>query len=138
MPVAAWILLGAAVAGFAALVMLVTRVRSLGQRVGSFECGLRREGRTRWASGIASYGFDRLDWYRVLSFAPRPARSWPRSGFELTGRASRLSGGRRTSITELRCRSDDEEFFLAMSEQAYAGLTSWLEAAPPGVTRGLR
>ena len=45
-------------AGAAALVVLVltgvfiVRLRYLAGRVGSFECALRRPGRTRWTSGI--------------------------------------------------------------------------------------
>jgi hypothetical protein len=135
---ALWLVIGAGVAGLVALALLISRVRSLGRRLGSFECALRRSGKSSWASGIASYGVDRLEWYRVLSYAPRPERSWPRSRIEVLDRASRLTAGRRTSIIELRCRSVDDEFTLAMSEQAYAGLTSWLEAAPPSGYRALR
>ena len=117
--------------------MLVTRVRSLGRRFGTFECALRLAGRTAWASGIAGYGADRLDWYRVLSLSPRPAHSWQRSALEVLARSSRLRAGRRTAITEatLRCRGED--FIPAMTDQAYAGLASWFEAAPPGSRPGV-
>jgi hypothetical protein len=47
----------------------------------------------------------------------------------------RLTAGRRTSVVELSCRVDDDEFLLALSEQAFSGLTSWLEAAPPSAYR---
>lgn len=138
MPVAVWVLLGACVVAAVALVLLISRVRSLGRRLGSFECALRRDPRSGWASGIATFGVDRLEWYRVLAFTPRPERSWRRSRMEVLDRASRLSGGRRTTVVELHCRDQDDEFTLAMSEQAYAGLTSWLEAAPPSGYRTLR
>jgi len=136
-PAAVWILLGALVIGLGLLVLLVTRVRSLGRRFGTFECALRLAGRTAWASGIAGYGADRLDWYRVLSLSPRPAHSWQRSALVVVARSSRLRAGRRTAITEATVRCRDEEFTLAMADQAYAGFASWLEAAPPGSRPGV-
>lgn len=39
---------------------------------------------------------------------------------------------------EVHCRLGVDEFTLAMSRQAAAGLTSWLEAAPPGGRLNLR
>lgn len=53
-------------------------------------------------------------------------------------RSVRLSGARLTSVMEVRCRLGEDEFTLAMSRQAAAGLTSWLEAAPPGGRLNLR
>lgn len=128
---AVWALLAVTAAGILALGFVLSRIRTLGHRVGSFECALRRRGRTAWSAGIAIYGADRLDWYRVLSFSPRPEHTWRRAALRVLDRASRLTAGRRTAVMELRCRHLDEEFTLAMSEQASAGLTSWLEAAPP-------
>lgn len=120
------------------VVLLLVRTRSLGLRVGSFECALRRAGRTSWASGFAAYGADRLEWYRVLSASPRPERAWPRNGLEVLATAVRLHDGRPTTVMELSCRSGAEVFTLAMSYQAASGLTSWLEAAPPGGRMTLR
>jgi hypothetical protein len=130
-----WLASVAVALGIGALAALVSRVRSLGRRLGSFECALRRGARSAWASGIATYGVDTLDWHRVLSFSPGPERSWRRSRIEVVNRSVRLTAGRRTSVVELSCRVDDDEFLLALSEQAFSGLTSWLEAAPPSAYR---
>ncbi len=138
MPAYAWLLLAAALGGTLALGLLLARVRSINRRVGSFECAVRPDGRTGWTSGIASYGVDRLDWYRVVSASPRPARSWPRARLEIIHRAPRRSGALLTSVMELRCRVGSEVFSLAMSRPAADGLTSWLEAAPPGGRLTLR
>ncbi len=138
MSVGLWLLLGACVLAAVALAMLISRVRSLGRRLGSFECAYRRAEGHGWASGIAAFGADRLEWYRVLSYTPRPEHTWLRSRLEVLDRASRLTAGRRTSIVEIHCRTADEEFSLAMSVDAYAGLTSWLEATPPSGYRSLR
>ena len=45
------------------------RLRTLGSRVGSFECALQMP--TGWASGIAHYGADSLHWYRLISPSAR-------------------------------------------------------------------
>lgn len=127
-----WSLVALAAVGVVLLGLLVMRTSSLGRRVGSFECALRRAERMRWASGFAAYGADRLEWYRVLSASPRPERSWPRARFEVLDARVRLRDGRPTTVMELACRDGAETFTLAMSQQAASGLTSWLEAAPPG------
>lgn len=138
MPVAAWVLVSLLLAGTLALVFLVVRVRSISSRVGSFECALQQDGQAGWASGIASFGTDRLDWYRVVSASPRPEASWSREGLEVLGRSVRLIGGRSTSVVEVRCGVGATAWTLAMSRSATAGLTSWLEAAPPGQRLSLR
>jgi hypothetical protein len=134
-PLVLWFGFAAVALGVAALAVLVSRVRSLGRRLGTFECALRHGDGSGWASGIASFGRDTLDWYRVISFTPRPELSWRRSRIQVLDRVSRIAGGRRTSVIELRCCDDGEEFRLAMSEQAFSGFTSWLEAAPPSAYR---
>ena len=65
-------------AGALALVVLVligvfiVRLRRLAGRVGSFECALRRPGRSRWMSGIATFGGDSVEWTRLVSLSVRP------------------------------------------------------------------
>lgn len=111
--------------------LLASRLRTLSGRVGSFVCGTRPERSSdAWVAGIAQYGAGRLDWWRSWSLSPRPARSWRRTEFEVLGRAP-LSGPGRASLYLVQCRHLDVDFELAMSPEAYAGLTSWIEAAPP-------
>lgn len=137
MPADVWLIIGAGVVGLAVLTTLLARIRSLGRRLGSFECALRPGGHAGWGSGIAAIGADTLDWYRVLSLMPRPERSWPRRALVVHERSYRLSGGRLTSVVELRCSAGREEFTLALSEPASAALTSWIEAVPPSGFRAL-
>lgn len=119
----------------AALVVLglgLSRWSSLTRRVGSFRCALRVRGRL--TRGIAHYGARHLYWWRLRSLAPRPEQVWPRGGMDVLERTAldpAVVGGPYL----VRCRvagpRGDEELELVMTPEAYAGLTSWLEAAPP-------
>lgn len=143
MPEAAiWISFGVLVAALAVVVVLgLTRVHSLNRRVGSFACAVRPtvQGGTRatpgpealvWSQGVAHYGVGRLDWWRIWSLSPRPALVWDRSDLVVLGRRGMEAVG-RPDLFEVRCRHQGDEFELAMSPDAYAGMMSWLESAPP-------
>ena len=125
----------------AALVLLVigvlslgaSRVRTLSRRVGSFECAFSRatDPNAPWIAGIGQYGADRLYWWRWWSLSPRPTRSWLRSRmFVIEHHAVADARGYEGQLV-VRCRTDDDTFDLLMSAEAYAGLASWLESAPP-------
>ncbi|MCL1799941.1 MAG: DUF2550 domain-containing protein [Promicromonosporaceae bacterium] len=103
------------------------------RRVGAFTCDLRlgrlngREPR-QFAPGVASYGVGKLEWYRAISLNPTPAIQWPRNEFQVL---SRLPAPLRKDEVIVRCQCRDASFDLLMTPSAYAGLASWLEAAPP-------
>jgi hypothetical protein len=128
----------AAALGAVALVVVViavlgaSRLRTLSGRVGSFLCSARRAEPpgTAWAAGIAHYGAGRIDWWRSWSLSPRPARSLRREDIEVTGRAP-VSGSDDPDLVLVHCRYQGTEYEVTMSWDAYAGLTAWLEAAPP-------
>ncbi|PZR52046.1 DUF2550 domain-containing protein [Xylanimonas oleitrophica] len=133
MPAAAWVVV--AVVAVAALVVAVaaSRLRALSRRVGSFPCHARSAGNpsAAFALGIAHYAVGRIDWYRCWSLSPRPARTWSRERLVVTGRVPLDQAGQHDQYL-VRCRYDGVDFELSMSTAAYAGLASWLEAAPPG------
>jgi len=114
----------------------IGRFRSLSTRVGSFACGFRRGSRPAiWKQGIAHYCVDRIDWYRTASLSFRPSQSWSRDELDLISRHPVTeSDGMRVRDFSMRitCRSGSQEFELAMSDDAYSGLRSWVESAPPG------
>jgi len=127
----------AAALGAVVLVVLVvallgaSRLRTLSGRVGSFLCSGRPAepaGRA-WSAGIAHYGAGRIDWYRSWSLAPRPAHSWRREEIEVTGRVPLSDPD--PDLVLVRCRYQGTDYELTMSRDAFAGLTAWLEAAPP-------
>lgn len=105
----------------------------LARTVGSFDCSIRpAQGAGGWAIGVARYGSGRLDWFRVFSLSPRPSRVFHRDRLEIIGR--RTPEGVNTLAGDLivRCRYEVEDLDFAMSTNAYLGLSSWAEAAPPG------
>jgi hypothetical protein len=120
--VLALVLLAVLVAAFA------VRVRRVANRVGSFECALRRVGAKDWTSGIACYGAGRIDWYRLVSLRLSPSRSFTRDGLVVLERRVRAGAGH---VIEARVACEGEQLELAMVREAFAGLVSWLEAAPP-------
>ncbi len=86
-----------------------------------------------WAMGVCRYQESVLEWVRLLSLSPIPARTMQRSKIVLIGR-------REPSESELTrvppevvivvLSYEGKEVLLAMKFGAYAGLSSWLEAGP--------
>lgn len=118
------------------VVLFSARRVTLARRRGSFECSVRMvaEGRS-WTVGVARYGPDRLDWFRVFSLSPRPSRCWERSRLEIVGQRVPVGGevlAVMPGVSVISCRYDGDELDLAMSAEAYTGLASWAEAGPPG------
>lgn len=125
-----WVLLGVALLGMLLAALATSRTRTLTGRVGSFDCAVRHPGRTSGAltPGVAHYGVGRLDWWRARSLSPRPASTWQRSELRVVDREP---VGPHSEHLLVHCWYSGEPLELEMSSAAYAGLTSWLEAAPP-------
>jgi Protein of unknown function (DUF2550) len=117
---------------------VVVRRRWLGRGVGTFDCSLRttldKMGKG-WTLGVARYEADRIEWFRVFGIVLRPSRVLRRSDLAVAER--RYPSGTEafavmSGFVIVRCSYDGSQLELAMSEQAYTGFASWLEAAPPG------
>ena len=131
-----------------ALVVLGLFVFGLRRRLiqrsgGTFDCSAcagtsRRRADTNgkgWSYGVARYNGDRIEWYRVFSYAYRPRRVLERSAIEVAGR--RLPEGEEelallSDAVILTCLHRGTRLELAMSDDALTGFLAWLEAAPPG------
>ncbi|MGW0831837.1 DUF2550 domain-containing protein [Streptomyces prunicolor] len=130
-----------------ALVVLGLFVFGLRRRLiqrsgGTFDCSLRWDVPEKpdtngkgWSYGVARYNSDRIEWYRVFSYAYRPRRTLERSAIEVAGR--RLPEGEEelallSDAIILTCLHRGTRLELAMSEDALTGFLAWLEAAPPG------
>ncbi len=125
-----WLLVLLAVLALLAGIWLLVRVRGLSRVVGSFDCAWRAPDSPEWVGGVAVYGVDRIDWYRIVSLRPGPAARWRRS--ELVVEPSRrVLPGSAWGAVEVECHLGDEAFHLALESDALAGLTSWLESSPP-------
>ncbi|MFB4196096.1 DUF2550 domain-containing protein [Streptomyces carpaticus] len=117
--------------------------RRLIQRLGgTFDCSARFRAPTAgqslgkgWIYGVARYNGDRVEWFRVFSYAVRPRRALERDRIQV--RERRQPQGEEelallSGAVVLSCRHDGDDVELAMSEDALTGFLAWLEAAPPG------
>jgi hypothetical protein len=118
----------------AAAIAFTARRLTVARRGASFDCSLRRSD-GHWSLGVARYGNDRIEWFRVFSFSFRPLQTWLRDDLSVVGHRP-TKGAETTAVLPqavvVRCRHRDDELDLAMSEDAYTGLASWIESAPPG------
>ncbi|WP_448631591.1 DUF2550 family protein [Cellulomonas soli] len=114
----------------------ISRTHTLDRRVGSFRCSVQRRPGGPWSPGVAQYGAGELYWWRRHSLAPRPARRWARRELVVVERhrselvADVERAGRSVPIYEVTCSTAGGEEHLLMAADAYAGLTSWIEATP--------
>ena len=119
-------------------VALVVRRRLLSRHGGTFELSHRvratRPGRG-WVLGLGRYSGSQLEWFRIFSLSPRPARRWDRSELSYVG--SRVPQGAEAHaiypdhlVVECSTRSGTVQ--LAMSAPSLTGLQAWLESGPPG------
>ncbi|WP_326687915.1 MULTISPECIES: DUF2550 domain-containing protein [unclassified Streptomyces] len=122
------------------------RRRLIQRSGGTFDCNLRWEVSQQeaeepsgkgWAYGIARYNGDRIEWFRVFSYAPRPRRHLVRGAIDVLERRSPLGEEEQALLSDaivLACAVGPEHtrVELALSEDALTGFLAWLEAAPPG------
>jgi hypothetical protein len=120
------------------------RRRLIQRSGGTFDCSLRwnapekpgaEENGKGWSYGIARYNGDRIEWFRVFSYAVRPRRILERSAIEVAGRRSPEGEEELALLSDaviLACLHRGARLELAMSEDALTGFLAWLEAAPPG------
>ena len=119
--------------------LLVVRRRTITRHGGTFDCSMRfGEGAhgKGWVLGIGRYSGERLEWYRVFSYAMRPRRVLSRRDLQVVDRRdphgaeafSLLSGA-----VVVRCLDGDGPVELAMSQDTLTGFLAWLESSPPGI-----
>ncbi|MFM9366739.1 DUF2550 domain-containing protein [Streptomyces sp. Da 82-17] len=118
------------------------RRRLIQRSGGTFDCSLRwnapEPGDTSgkgWSYGVARYNGDRIAWFRVFSYAPRPRRVLERSAIEVVDRRAPEGEEELALLSDaivLGCTHAGTRIELAMSEDALTGFLAWLEAAPPG------
>ncbi|MFE3327506.1 DUF2550 domain-containing protein [Streptomyces sp. NPDC059176] len=118
------------------------RRRLIQRSGGTFDCSLRwnvpedsdHSGKG-WVYGVARYSGDRVEWFRVFSYAPRPRRALERSAIEVLSRRTPEGEEELALLSDavvLGCLHRGTRLELAMSEDALTGFLAWLEAAPPG------
>jgi hypothetical protein len=134
-------LLAAVALALVGYLALVLRRRYLARVGGTFDCSIRvKHGALAplgkgWVLGLARYAEDRLDWYRVFSYSPRPRRVLRRRDLQVQGRRT-PTGNEALALVSgavvVECRARGGQVELAMTDEALTGFLAWLESAPPG------
>lgn len=116
----------------------VVRRRMLQRGAATFDCSLRETLATHgrgWTLGLARYGDDRIEWFRVFSWSPRPKRTFWRAQLQVRGRR-RPTAAEAFAVAPnavvVQCAFAGRMLEFAMDEAALTGLLAWLEASPPG------
>lgn len=113
----------------------------LARSVGTFACSVRvgsADNGKGWAYGVGRYHGDRVEWFRIRSFSPRPRHIFVRRDLQLHGRRLPRTEEMHwipTSAMIVECALAGTVLELAMSPDALTGFMSWMEAAPPGQHR---
>lgn len=99
MVLALWVGASVVVTVLLGLFVFGLRRRLIQRSGGTFDCSLRWDVSEEpdalgkgWVYGVARYSGDRVDWFRVFSYAPRPRRGLERSAIEVIAHAA--AGGR--------------------------------------------
>ncbi|WP_420175330.1 DUF2550 domain-containing protein [Luteococcus sp. OSA5] len=123
------------------LLGLYLRRRWLSTRGGVFDCALKLPSGS-WATGVARYEANELQWFRIFSFSMRARLTLTRDRTTSIGRREPEDSEAVVLFGDdqiLRLRSTDKGaprvWEMAMSPASVTGLMSWLEAAPPGGDR---
>lgn len=127
------------------LVLLAVRRRLLAREGGTFECSLRLNTSTPgsgWTLGVGRYNEGLLEWFRFFSYSWRPRKAFSRRSVRVLEtrdpdpvEAVALYAEQRIVRFEVGSSEEPEHWELAMSQDSLTGLLSWLEAAPPGLSR---
>ena len=116
----------------------VARRHLLARNAATFDCSLRRDlpRRSRgWMLGVARYESDRLEWFRIFTVNPRPAKVLMRSLLDTLEWRNPTQNEVDSILPDsviVRCSYAHEVLELAMTKSDYTGFATWLESAPPG------
>jgi hypothetical protein len=122
----------------AAAAFPVARRMLLQRPVGTFTCSVRLGGATSrkgFSYGVARYHGDRVEWFEIFSFSPRPRHVFRRRDLQLRARRPARAEevhGLPASTMVLECALAGTPLELAMTPDALTGFMAWVEAAPPG------
>ncbi|UOD79932.1 DUF2550 domain-containing protein [Paenarthrobacter ureafaciens] len=86
-----------------------------------------------WQMGVCRYQDMELEWFRLMSLSVVPKYRFKRSSLELLGRRKPTEEELvqvQPDVMVVELQYEGKKFLLAMKFEAYAGLSSWLEAGP--------
>ncbi|MFH5877979.1 DUF2550 domain-containing protein [Arthrobacter sp. NA-172] len=114
------------------LCLVGVRRFNLRRALGTVDASICTAGNS-WRMGVCRYQDSELEWFRLLSLSFRPRHSFRRSSLELLGRRKPTEEERTSlqpDVVVVELLHEGQSFMLAMRFDAYAGLSSWLEAGP--------
>ncbi len=114
------------------LCLVGVRRFNLRRALGTVDASICMAGNS-WRMGVCRYQDSELEWFRLLSLSFRPKHSFRRSSLELLGRRKPTEEERtrlQPGVVVVELQHEGQSFMLAMRFDAYAGLSSWLEAGP--------
>ncbi|UKA57428.1 DUF2550 domain-containing protein [Arthrobacter sp. FW306-2-2C-D06B] len=114
------------------LCLVGVRRFNLRRALGTVDASICMAGNS-WRMGVCRYQDSELEWFRLLSLSFRPKHSFRRSSLELMGRRKPTEEERtrlQPGVVVVELQHEGQSFMLAMRFDAYAGLSSWLEAGP--------
>ena len=88
----------------------------------------------RWVYGIARYAGGELRWYRALGIGTKPSRAFRRGELRIVGHRAPSAvelGSLPAAAVVVDCRADSGTVVLALGEDAFTGLISWIESSSP-------
>ncbi|WP_426996230.1 DUF2550 domain-containing protein [Pseudarthrobacter sp. N5] len=115
-----------------ALCLFGVRRFNLRRALGTVDASICTAGNS-WQMGVCRYQDNDLEWFRLLSLSVRPKHKFKRSSLELLGRREPSEAelvNVQPDVVVVELRYEGLDVLLAMKFDAYAGLSSWLEAGP--------
>lgn len=88
----------------------------------------------RWQYGVGRYLGDELQWFRAMGIGTRPSRRLRRENVQVLGRHAAANHDLTAlppGAVIVECRDLVGDVTLGLSEGAYTGFVSWLEASAP-------
>ncbi len=109
-------------------VYLILRLRKLYRRVGSFECSLSEGTDRTWRSGIGIFGARYLTWYPVVSLSRKAVHSFSRERLRVVDHHQKDT---ESGTLVLHLKHNERDILMATTQESFAALASWMDAAPP-------
>lgn len=110
------------------VIVLVVRLVVLSRLPGALQCSYHKLGSRRWRTGILRLQPHELQWYPTFALTYRPSKRYARGKFEIE---SHLRMRAEETFVVVNICHGEEHFTWAMSDDAFSGLVSWIDAAPP-------
>lgn len=110
------------------IVLLVVRLAVLTRLPGALQCSYHKFGSRRWRTGILRLQPHELQWYPSFALTYRPSHRYSRSLFVIE---SHMRMRAEETFVVVNVLHGEEHFTWAMSDDAFSGLVSWIDAAPP-------